>query len=58
MALVPAVRVWPTCAVPVIVGPPEAGVLGAGLVSASRNRSPVPMPVRMARSDDGTLKFT
>ena len=67
MALVPAVRVWPTWAVPVMVGSPAAGVLGAGLVSASRNRSSEPMPVRTGQDvevqrsglADGTLlKFT
>ena len=49
MALVPAVRIWPTWAVPVIVGAPVAAVLGACLVSASRNRSPVAIPLRTAR---------
>ena len=34
MAVVPAVSVCPTCAVPVIVGAPVAGVLGAAETAA------------------------
>ena len=56
MSVVSAVSVSPTCAVPLMVGVPVAGVLGGGgvLGPGTTNRGPpdsiLPSPVQMAPS--------
>ena len=44
MAVVPAVSVCPTCAVPVIVGAPVAGVLAAATVISNASLTDPPLP--------------
>ena len=48
----------PVVDVEVAVGSGVGSGVGAGLVSARMNRSPGPIPLRTARPDCGTSKFT